>query len=224
MWTHSSWIRRPHFIEIDENDRISYNGNIFHGSAEYHDYPPLGGPRINLHFSPVRNVFFLRRFVFIHILGTVNYLYEHQDNYSCILMPLTKENFQLPSSSSSGSRRTVTTLDHYNPQGKRRRTVTTAEEDEELTFKEFEKAQDDFVEPSAEHVIRAIELTSAHLKDQLLRSTLCKQPESGEHADNIIVNNVMSAAAVEQHAVVTRGGSIITEVVDSSASSSTDLN
>lgn len=162
----------------------------------------------------------------MHILGTVNYLYEHQDNYSCILMPLHKENFQMPSSSSSGSRRIVTTLDCHNPEGKRRRTVTTGEEDEELLLKDFQKAQDDFVESSPSDVIRAITLglTSAHLKDQLLRSNLCKQPESGEHADNIIVNNVMSAAAVEQHAVVTRGGSIITEVVGSSAASSTDLN
>ena len=132
MWTHSSWIRRPHFIEINENDRISYNGNTFHGSAEYHDYPPLGGPRINLHFSPVRNVYFLRRFVFIHIAGTANYLYEHGDNYSCILMQFTHENnrYQLYRVTSI----TPTTLACNNPQKKRRMGFTTDEEEEDLTF------------------------------------------------------------------------------------------
>ena len=81
---------------------------------------------------------------------------------------------------------------------------TTDEEEEDLTFKEFQKAQDDFVEPIPGMLMKAIELTAASYKDSLLRSTLCRQPESREHADNIIVNNVMSAVAVEEKAAVTR--------------------
>jgi len=202
QWTHRSWLRRPHCIEIDEDHRISYNGNFFHGTAEYQHHPQLGEPRIGLQFSPVHNARFLRRFVFIHIAGTANYLYEHGDNYSCILMQFTHENnrYQLYRVTSI----TPTTLACNNPQKKRRMTFTTDEEEEDLTFKEFQKAQDDFVEPSPTPLMKAITLTAAYYKDSLLRSTLCRQPESREHADNIIVNNVMSAVAVEEKAAVTR--------------------
>ena len=202
QWTHRSWLRRPHCIEIDKDHRISYNGNFFHGTAEYQHHPQLGEPRIGLQFSPVHNASILRRYVFIHISGTANYLYEHGDNYSCILMQLTQENkseqvvLRVTST-------TPTTLACNNPQKKRRMTFTTDEEEEDLTFKEFQKAQDDFVEPSPTPLMKAITLTAAYYKDSLLRSTLCRQPESREHADNIIVNNVMSAVAVEQKAAVT---------------------
>ena len=203
QWTHRSWLRRPHFIEIDEDHRISYNGNFFHGTAEFQHHPQLGEPRIGLQFSPVHNARFLRRFVFIHISGTANYLYEHGDNYSCILMPLTQANnpFQVYPASSINP----TTLTQENNRQKRRRlTFTTDEEEEDLTFKDFQKAQDEFVEPSPTARRKAITLTAAYYKDSLLRSTLCRQPESREHADNIIVNNVMSAVAVEEKAAVTR--------------------
>ena len=207
QWTHSSWLRSPHFIEIDEDHRISYNGNVFHGTAEYQHHPQLGEPRIGLQFSPVHNARFLRRFVFIHIAGTANYLYEHGDNYSCILMQFTHENncYKLY----RVARITPTTLDCVNPQKKRRIIITTDEEEEDSTFREFQQAQDDFVEASPTADMKAITLTAANLKDQILRSTLCRQPESRERADNIIVDNVMSAAAVEQKAAETKEGDLI---------------
>ena len=118
-------------------------------------------------------------------------------------MPLTQENkseqvvLRVTST-------TPTTLACNNPQKKRRMTFTTDEEEEDLTFKEFQKAQDDFREPSPSAIMKAITQTAAYYKDSLLRSSLCRQPESREHADNIIVNNVMSAVAVEEKAAVTR--------------------
>jgi hypothetical protein len=117
-------------------------------------------------------------------------------------MQLTQENnrYQLYRVTSI----TPTTLACNNPQKRRRMTFTTDEEEEDLTFKEFQKAQDEFVEPSPTAVMKAITLTAAYYKDSLLRSTLCRQPEGREHADNIIVNNVMSAASVEQKAEVTK--------------------
>ena len=202
QWTHRSWLRRPHCIEIDKDHRISYNGNFFHGTAEYQHHPQLGEPRIGLQFSPVHNACFLRRFVFIHISGTANYLYEDGDNYTCILMQLTQENNRYFGWYNTSI--TPTTLVCNNPQKKRRMKFTTDEEEEDLTFKEFQKAQDDFVEPSPTAIMKAITQTAAYYKDSLLRSSLCRQPESREHADNIIVNNVMSAVAVEEKAAVTR--------------------
>jgi hypothetical protein len=117
-------------------------------------------------------------------------------------MQLTQENNRYFGWYNTGI--TPTTLVCNNPQKKRRMTFTTDEEEEDLTFKEFQKAQDDFVEASPTADMKAITLTAANFKDSILRSTLCRQPESREHADNIIVNNVMSAAAVEQKAAVTK--------------------
>jgi hypothetical protein len=202
QWTHTSWLRRPHCIEIDEDHKISYNGEFFHGSAEY-QCTIVGGPVIGLQFSPVHNRGFLRRFVFSHISGTANYLYEHGDNYSCILMPLTQANnpFQVYPASSINP----TTLNQEDNRHKRRRfTFTTDEEEEDLTSKDFQKAQDEFVEPSPTARRKAITLTAAYYKDSLLRSSLCRQPEGREHADNIIVNKVISAGSVEQKAQVTK--------------------
>ena len=201
QWTHISWLRRPHCIEIDEDHKISYNGESFHGSAEY-QCTIVGGPVIGLQFRPSHNCDFLRRFVFSHISGTANYLYEHGDNYSCILMPLTQANnpFQVYPASSINP----TTLNQEDNRHKRRRfTFTTDEEEEDLTFKDFQKAQEEFVEPRTTAVPKPSTLRE-YYKDLLLRSPLCRQPEGREQADNIIVNNVMSVAAVEQKAEVTK--------------------
>ena len=202
MWLHGSWRQRPHFVEIDKHYQISYNGNFFHGHAEFQHHPKLDTPRIGLQFSPVKHGSILRRFVFIHISGTANYLYENEDNYSCILMQLieAKNLYQQMSYTSI----TPTTLACNNPQKKRRFTFTTDEEEAEKTFREFEKTQEDFVEPPPTPIMKAIEFTAAHYKDKLLRSTLCRQPDGRDDADNIIVNSVMTAASVEQKAQETQ--------------------
>ena len=226
MWTHRSFFHRPHFIEIDEHNQISYNGQIFHGKAEYQPHPIKPLHRIILQFSPKHDSVFLRLFVFIHISGTANYLYDNNDNYTCILTRLNNEDFVFSTSDPSVPVCIQTTYRMNNRPTKRSRmTFTTDEEEEELMFKDFQKAQDDFQEPSPTAVKKAIALTRAHLKDHILRSSLCRQPEGRDRADQIIAEEVMSVAAIEQKAAEVQERVLVSNSpLDREPSSSSDLN
>ena len=71
-------------------------------------------------------------------------------------------------------------------------TIASESESEEAAHA-FAQAESDFRELQS----AALNLQSANLKDQLLRSQLFKQPEGSDRADGIIVDEIMTAADAE---------------------------